>query len=592
MPTDFWAALSSRTGRYLLTRALWMSFIITLVMFAYILYSEFDRGRQQIRHDLSQIENSYASSLSRSIWNFDAEQVEIQLHGILNFPGIQHVQIDSRDLGIIQAGERPQSPDEQYAFPLHYKDPQVDIELGHVNLLVSYAHIYAQLKDIALRILLVQLLKTLTISMLLLSLIHRLITRHLITLSRWANQFGLDHLDQVPDIGRRSNTRDELSALVDAITRMQSDLQTDIKRREQAEQAVRETRNHLTIAIDNASMGFGLYNANTNRLEANSHLCHQLRISKDDLQSHPAALNTLIERIEGPAGTEQRERINQLLQGRVQRIQGEIILRKFNEQIGTFDVTIQTVSYQDNRPYEILICSIDKSREHMAIAQVQELSISMESRITRATESLHNDLLLIRAAYERIKRDYERCKISQTDDRRLQFMQFLADTLVIEQHRQPDEAGRHRLASTRQALELLATPNRTDFDLAAQIHDWYNRHQADFQHCQVNLPYSLVLYSNPLLFQFLLDWLTHTQFMETSRPETRLTLQLSLSGPWLNLRMIQQHPSIPPSASSVESVYLLTLAQYMVNLKARGQLEISTTQGCRELLIKARLEDL
>lgn len=592
MPTDFWPALSSRTGRYLLTRALWMSFVITLVMFSYILFSEFDRGRQQIHHDLQQIENSYQSSLSLSLWNFDANQVQIQLQGILNFPGVRHVQIESRDLGLLQAGERPLQPDESFRFTLSYRDKDLDIELGTVTVQASYQELYTQLKDIALRILLVQLLKTLTISLLLLSLIHGLITRHLVSLANWARQFGLDTLDNLPDIGRRVEVADELSTLVQAISRMQTDLRNDIRRREIAEQEVRDTRNHLGIAIENSSMGFGRYNASTNQLEANNHLCQQLRISREELQSRPSPFHALVERIEGSAGIEQRERINQLLQGRVQRIHGEVILRKFNDQLGVFDITIQTVSYADNRPREILICSIDKSREQQAILQVQDLSVTLESRISRSTETLQHDLQIIRAAYERLKRDYERLKISHTDNNRYQFLQFLADALAHEQSIQPDYAGRCRLACTRQALELLASQHHSDFDLAAQIHDWYQHNHEQFLDCKLKLPYSLVLASTPALFTFLLNWLTHEQLLGHSRASTRVQIGLGLQGPRLLMSVELENPALHPSNRNANAEHLLQLSQHLVSLKTRGTLSCSSGHGKWSLQIDMHLEEL
>lgn len=592
MSTDFWPALSSRTGRYLLTRALWMSFVITLVMFAYILLSEFDRGRQQIHHDLQQIENSYQSSLSLSLWNFDADQVQIQLQGILNFPGVHYVQIESRDLGLLQAGERPAQIDESFQFALKYHDQDLNIELGNVTVLASYADLYTQLKEIALRILLVQLLKTVTISLVLLSLIHRLITRHLLSLAIWARQFGLDTLDQLPDIGNRSEVPDELSTLVNAISRMQTDLRTDIRRREEAEQEVRDTRNHLGIAIENSSMGFGRYNATTNQLEANNHLCQQLRISRDELLIRPSPFHTLIERIEGNAAIEQKERINQLLQGRVQRIHGEITLRKFNDQLGVFDITIQTVSYIDNRPCEILICSIDKSREQQAIKQVHDLSATLESRINRTTEILQHDLQTIRSAYERLKYDYERLKISRTDDNRYRFLQFIADALAHEENLQPDNAGHCRILYTRQALELLANQHHNDFDLAAQIHDWHQQNQNQFLDCKLKLPYSMVLSATPSLFTFLLNWLTHEQLLGHSRANTSVMISLRLHGPRLQMSIELKNPALHPSNRSAEANHLLQLSQHLVSLKTRGNLSSTSEHGRWILLLDAHLEEL
>jgi PAS domain-containing protein len=589
--TEIWPALSSRTGRYLLLRTLWISFAITLVMFGYILATDYVRGQQQILDNLAQIETSYSSSLSRSLWNFDAQQVVTQMNGMLNFPGVQYVQITSRDLGELQVGTRPSHPDVTHQFALQFVNAGQQVALGQATIYGSYSDLYAELRDKALQILLIQLLKTLTISLLLLSLIHQLITRHLVSLANWASHFGLDRLDQLPDIGQRSDLPDELSSLVSAIRQMQNDLRQDIQERERAEQEVRDTRNHLSIAIENSAMGFCRYNTGTNYLEVNSHFCQQLRISQEDLLKLESPLSAIIDRIEGSAGIEQRERINQLLQGRVQRIHGEVTLRKFNEQQGIFDITIQTVSYQDNRPQEILICSIDKTREHLAIQQVQELSLSVSNRQTRENDHYQRELHLVKAAYERLKRDYERFKINHSHDSYSRFMEFLARELNPENILHPSLISQRNIAATHSGLLLIADHKQEDFDLAISLQRWVQTNRHRFREICPRIPYSLIINSNSALFLFLLDHLTHPDNLGYDPKTSRLMVSAALVQRNLQLQVTLDHPSCPRNKQAGEG-YLADLCEQLIRIKNQGLMNRDNTTEQTQFTITIALDEL
>lgn len=577
-----WPAITSNTGRFLLTRVLWMSFAITLFMFAYIIASDYEHGVDEIHKGLVQIENSYQPSLSRSLWNFDSEQVITQLDGILNFPGIQYVLVESRDLGNLQAGERPPEPELKHQFSLTYVGENQLTSLGRVTILGTYDHLYQELESKALRILAVQAVKTFTISMLLLLLIHQTITRHLQTLSEWATNFSLHKLDQTPDLGVNDSLPSELENLVSAIGIMHNTLQEDIREREQAEQQIRDTRSHLSLAIENTALGFCRYNTGTNRLEANNHFCNQLRTSKEVLEHMPSPLVNLIDRIEGNMAAEQKERINQLLQGRIQRVQGEFVIRKFNGQDGYFDITLQTIRYQDNRPEEILICSVDKTREHQSMIKVDELIQMNEHNLHRAQQSHQQQLHLLQSAYERLKRDFERCKLNRDVDEYIHFLKLLGERIGTDLLCPQDTDSKRSLHATREMLQLLIDTGKQDFDLVTEIRQWHRRYLADNTAVPLELviPYSLILQCRPDAFSWLLGTLmsnANNRHDDSMKP----VLEVKLKGHVLELTLHRIVSSEVPVVDTHHREYLTLLCHHFVNLKMHGNLDYFEDRNTR-----------
>jgi hypothetical protein len=85
--------LRSGIGPRLLASVLLFSSAITLFLTLLQLYLDYRRDVGTIENRMSAIERSYLPSLGKGLWNLDAQQLELQVDGILHLPAIRFVEV-------------------------------------------------------------------------------------------------------------------------------------------------------------------------------------------------------------------------------------------------------------------------------------------------------------------------------------------------------------------------------------------------------------------------------------------------------------------------------------------------------------------
>ncbi|MDO6806605.1 hypothetical protein Q4595_29370, partial [Wenyingzhuangia sp. 1_MG-2023] len=78
------------------------------------------------------------------------------------------------------------------------------------------------------------------------------------------------------------------------------------------------------------------------------------------------------------------------LQGRIKRVQGKFSILKFNGQEGVFDISFQAIRFHNNRPNEVLICSVDHTSEYYAHKQLQDLNLRMEASLRQQQDEFQH----------------------------------------------------------------------------------------------------------------------------------------------------------------------------------------------------------
>lgn len=104
----------------LLAYVLFFSFFVTLVTSSYIIYSDYRQGTNTLNQSISQIQAGYQESISYSLWNFDSQQINTQLAGIINFPGVLNVYIETKEGLLHSMGDFEQDSEEKHAFDLFF----------------------------------------------------------------------------------------------------------------------------------------------------------------------------------------------------------------------------------------------------------------------------------------------------------------------------------------------------------------------------------------------------------------------------------------------------------------------------------------
>lgn len=513
----------SHVGVRLLSYLLTFSFVISLAASSFVIYSDYQRGISQFQKNLDQIHTSYQQSVSYSLWNFDNRQLESQLHGILNFPGVVYVYIENRDKLIQSAGDIYAEADQTYSFELTHESSSQHYPLGRLFINVNYTGLYDDLKYKAVTIIFTQFLKTFSVSIFILFLVRILITRRLATMASWANNFSLKNLDEPMEFSDNRDRNDELDLVAHAINGMRKTLKSDAEEREAARKQLLETKEQLTVAIDNAALGFARYFPEDDRLVCNNHFARHLATTQHDLEALPRALENIRDMIRGKNGPEQREKINQLLLGRISRQHGGFIMTNFRGERCYFDITLQIIHYSESRPKEILICLVDKTREQFASKKAQDLAVSLENKVTERTEQLYEEQQKAKDTVRKLEMRLARTTNKVNKTAANTFKKLLLEELNANFPEGNSIPG--KLSYFREYLENCLEDKRADVDIT----DLTNRvlqSSATLSELQTvtRLPFSLIVSEPKDLIIFVFKMLLENE------PFIRQTIQLEIGG--------------------------------------------------------------
>lgn len=230
------------------------SSVITLMAILLQLYGNFHEDVATLERRLDQVRISTLASITKSIWGFDQEQLNLQVEGVLDVQDVVQVQVNWHDWNnteqVLVATHPSFSADaidkqrDQFlvrTYPLVYEEASTPSQqLGTLTITASLTGIYDKLWERALFIAGVQTAKTLLISIFILWLVHALLTRHMVTIAQYARQLHLDNLTTPLRLKRIKidHQRDELDNVVDAINHMRETLLEDIEQRHTIELAL------------------------------------------------------------------------------------------------------------------------------------------------------------------------------------------------------------------------------------------------------------------------------------------------------------------------------------------------------------------
>jgi PAS domain S-box-containing protein len=237
--------LRSGIGPRLLASVLLFSSAITLLLTLLQLYLDYRRDVGTIENRMSAIERSYLPSLGEGLWNLDAQQLELQVDGILHLPAIRFVEVreatDRPDPMVVSAGSHQASAAVHREFPLFHRVHGAEQRLGVLSIEATLDDVYRELRDRAIIILVSQGAKTFVVSFFILFIVHRLITRHLSAIARFLSGYDLRRSPPPLRLERPPPERaDELDQLVGAFNGMCASLQTAYGELRDSEQRFRD----------------------------------------------------------------------------------------------------------------------------------------------------------------------------------------------------------------------------------------------------------------------------------------------------------------------------------------------------------------
>jgi PAS domain S-box-containing protein len=232
-------------GPRLLVRVLLFSVVSTLVLTLSQLYLDYRRDTAAINGRMSEIADSYGHSLGEGLWNLDRRQLELQIEGILRFPAVRFVEVrETTDRGapmVVSGGARGDRPSVRHQFPLFRPARGEQHQLGVLTVEASFDDVYRALRDKAVVILTGQGATIFVVSLFVLYLTHRLVTRHLTALAGFLRHYDVLRPPPPLSLRRRPPTeKDELDDVVAAFESMRRTLEQAYANLRASEQVLRD----------------------------------------------------------------------------------------------------------------------------------------------------------------------------------------------------------------------------------------------------------------------------------------------------------------------------------------------------------------
>lgn len=220
--------MHSPLARRLIFAIVLFSSIITLVITAIQIRSDYKWELSEIDAQFEQIRDSSLQSVAQSVWVLDELQIKNQLDGLNEFSSVNFAAVNVDGTERWAMGERPAHDKISAVFPLTYEHRGEEIKIGELVVIGTLDDVYHRLMDRVLFILLGNAFKTSMVALFILFLFYRLLGRHIIDLKQFADGFGetqtLPHFSLNRKAPAKGQT-DELDSLTAAINHMINTLQ-------------------------------------------------------------------------------------------------------------------------------------------------------------------------------------------------------------------------------------------------------------------------------------------------------------------------------------------------------------------------------
>ena len=232
-------------GPRLFVRVLLFSSAITLILTLLQLYFDYRYDVRAIESRLSEIEGSYLQSLGGSLWNLDRRQIELQIEGILRLPAMRFVEVrettDRANPLVVSGGHRQAHAAVRRAFSLVHTSRGEQEQLGVLSIEATFDEVHRALLQKAIVILISQGTTIFLVSFFILSITHRLVTRHLTALAGFLGQYDLRQPPPPLRLQRRApKEKDELDQVIAAFERMRQNLERAYGDLRESEQRFRD----------------------------------------------------------------------------------------------------------------------------------------------------------------------------------------------------------------------------------------------------------------------------------------------------------------------------------------------------------------
>lgn len=201
--------------------------IVTTLIELNVVYRD---GVSGIERRLVEIGEVHVPDITERLWISDVDNIKGHLDSLVKFDGIHSVFMYENDKFLIKAGDVPDDELRAKIFNLKYKYKNEVVDIGRMDVYVTYNNVYDRIVNKVLGTLLTNGMKTFLVGFVVLYLFNFLITRHLSSMARYFKTFDILSPGGELKLGRPVNRvrYDELDVVVNAVNGMQNNIATSI----------------------------------------------------------------------------------------------------------------------------------------------------------------------------------------------------------------------------------------------------------------------------------------------------------------------------------------------------------------------------
>lgn len=238
-------SFNNKLSRRVLIYILLCSSILSIASTGIQLYVAFQKDIHRLNQQFDNIESSYIQSISTSLWDFNEPLVQQQIQGIVKLPDIRFVKITTGFGKVYEQGDADVVAKKVVEYPIFYGEN----DIGVIAISANYDDIYQQLWQQAGFIVTSEFIKTFIVALFIMFIVHWVITRHIYHITTYSQKVKTENLNEPLVLNNRSERKDELDELAEAINNMRLALKNDIVKLEEAENALINLNGELEIKV-------------------------------------------------------------------------------------------------------------------------------------------------------------------------------------------------------------------------------------------------------------------------------------------------------------------------------------------------------
>lgn len=222
------------------------SFLITFIGTSFNLFLEYRKDLSAVDDQFTQVREGHLESLSGSLWQLDDLQITTHLNDMLTMRDLIYLEIRENGEVLFTAGRLKEG--EQWVrrgFDMFFSHGSRERHIGVLDVYASLEGVHRRLYERLFVVLVTQALKTLLVSMAILAVLHRLVTRHITAIAGYATSIRPRELGtrlELPNRKADPECPDEIDELVSALNQMRQRLYHDMERRKAVEHQLARNR--------------------------------------------------------------------------------------------------------------------------------------------------------------------------------------------------------------------------------------------------------------------------------------------------------------------------------------------------------------